>query len=291
MMIYRYETVKGIMYSSTKKELKTQIKSSFLSFKFSPKKLPSDIKTNEFKAFIIPNDDYNYCGPALAHAYKKISENSLPELIVILGIDHNNISANYSLFPSGNWITPLGKIKINDEFNNQLLKTLKFPFDEYSHSNEYSIELQIPYLQYIFKNNLPEFVPISIDSMIKQDSIKNNVIKLHKIWAESGKRILFLCVSNLHSEKYTTVKRQEEIKEIDKKLIELINNLKIKEIKEYVKKNKLNIDGLNSIIFFLSLLKKMKGKKVKGTLLSNYSNFEIKNNVQKLTDYASIEFR
>lgn len=290
MKTYRYETVKGKLYYSSKIELKTQIKSSFFSFKFNPKNT-SETKTNEFKAFIVPNDNYNYCGSALAHAYKKIKNNIIPELIVILGIDHNNLSSNYSLFPEGEWMTPLGEIKINNEFTTLLLKTKEFQIDKYSHLNEKSIELQLPFLKYIFKEKMPEIVPITIDSMNEDINIKNKVNKLFESWANSGKRILFICVSNLHSEKFKTIKRQEEIKKIDEKLIELINNLKIKEIKKYVKENKLNIDGINSIIFFLSLLKKMKGRIVKGEKLIHYFNQDITKKTELLTDYVSIEFR
>jgi AmmeMemoRadiSam system protein A/AmmeMemoRadiSam system protein B len=67
-----------------------------------------------------------------------------------------------SVYSSGNYITPLGPAPVNREIARELQSAGKvFRFPETSHVKEHSIEVQIPLLQYYFRE-MPPIVPIII---------------------------------------------------------------------------------------------------------------------------------
>jgi len=67
-----------------------------------------------------------------------------------------------SVYYSGNYITPLGKLTVNKDIANRLILNSKvFSFPQDSHLKEHSIEVQLPFIQYYFKN-VPPIVPVII---------------------------------------------------------------------------------------------------------------------------------
>ena len=76
-----------------------------------------------------------------------------------------------SVYNTGDYITPLGKVKVNREIaNNLILKNKVFAFPTDAHLKEHSIEVQLPFIQYYFKE-LPAIVPIIIGTD-NQNTIK-----------------------------------------------------------------------------------------------------------------------
>ena len=67
-----------------------------------------------------------------------------------------------SVYNTGDFITPLGKMRVNLEIADKLKTGNKvFNFPVTAHLQEHSIEVQIPFIQYYFKNDMP-IVPIII---------------------------------------------------------------------------------------------------------------------------------
>ena len=67
-----------------------------------------------------------------------------------------------SVYNTGDFITPLGRMKVNIEIANKLKNENRhFNFPVTAHLREHSIEVQIPFIQYYFKNGIT-IVPIII---------------------------------------------------------------------------------------------------------------------------------
>jgi AmmeMemoRadiSam system protein B/AmmeMemoRadiSam system protein A len=123
------------------------------------KKVPGNPKV---RAIISPHAGYVYSGKIAATAYSAISENSEFKNIFILGSSHVMSFDGASVYASGDYITPIGKIKVNRELANKLISENKvFNFPENAHLQEHSLEVQLPFIQYYFKNT-PLIVPIII---------------------------------------------------------------------------------------------------------------------------------
>jgi AmmeMemoRadiSam system protein B len=67
-----------------------------------------------------------------------------------------------SVYNTGDFITPLGKIIVNREIADRLRNENKlFRFPVNAHLQEHSIEVQIPFIQYYFSST-PAIVPVII---------------------------------------------------------------------------------------------------------------------------------
>jgi AmmeMemoRadiSam system protein A/AmmeMemoRadiSam system protein B len=77
-----------------------------------------------------------------------------------------------SVYNTGDYLTPLGKLTVNKEIANSLKKEKLFDFPVNAHLQEHSLEVQMPFIQYYLKN-IPPIIPIIIAT--------NNVNNIKKI--------------------------------------------------------------------------------------------------------------
>jgi|WetSurMetagenome_2_1015567.scaffolds.fasta_scaffold02228_7 MEMO1 family protein len=112
------------------------------------------------RAIICPHAGYIFSGKIAASAFSSIPKNKVFKNIFIIGSSHVMYFNGASVYNEGDYITPLGKAKVNTEIANALiLKNKVFGFPVTSHQKEHSIEVQIPFIQYYFQNAQP-IVPI-----------------------------------------------------------------------------------------------------------------------------------
>jgi hypothetical protein len=145
----------GRFYPADKKVL-----TSDLSVLFRNCKKPAE--NWKVRAIISPHAGYIFSGRISASAFSAIPQNAVYKNIFIIGSSHVMYFDGASVYNCGDYITPLGKATVNKEIANKLIsdnKVFKFPVD--AHIKEHSIENQVPFIQYYFKNT-PAIVPIII---------------------------------------------------------------------------------------------------------------------------------
>ncbi|MDG6258095.1 MAG: AmmeMemoRadiSam system protein B [Methanomicrobiaceae archaeon] len=91
---------------------------------------------------VSPHAGYVYSGQIAAYAYSSFGSD-FDGTFVIVGPSHSGYSTCASAIP---WETPLGTAPVDDEF----IRYLDLTIDEFSHRDEHSIEVQIPFIQYRF---------------------------------------------------------------------------------------------------------------------------------------------
>lgn len=114
------------------------------------------------RAIISPHAGYVFSGSVAASAYSAIPKDAVYKNIFIIGSSHVMYFDGASVYNSGDYITPLGKAIVNKEIANKLIlsnKVFNNPVD--AHIKEHSIENQVPFVQFYFKNN-PPIIPIII---------------------------------------------------------------------------------------------------------------------------------
>ncbi len=122
------------------------------------------VKTSPYlkvRALISPHAGYVYSGKVAASAFSAIDRNKAYKNIFIIGSSHIMAFDGASVYNTGDFITPLGKAPVNREIANQLKKEKLFSFTINAHQQEHSLEVQLPLIQYYFRNNIP-IVPIII---------------------------------------------------------------------------------------------------------------------------------
>lgn len=120
-------------------------------------------------AGIIPHAGWIYSGPTAGKVFSCIKEKigSIQQeptaTFLIYGAVHVWGAEVPSLYPEGYWETPLGKIEIDHELAEQILaiKGVVIVADPEVHRREHSIEVEVPFIQYLFPNAkiLPIMVP------------------------------------------------------------------------------------------------------------------------------------
>lgn len=138
----------GKFYPGTKQELATQLKNLFEQAK--PLK-----KYSTLRALIVPHAGYVFSGGVAASSYNQIPANVEYKRVFILASSHRYHFAGASVYSSGNYLTPLGEIKVDTELTSQLVNSSPlFSDNTEPHLFEHSIEVQLPFLQHKFGDSI-----------------------------------------------------------------------------------------------------------------------------------------
>jgi MEMO1 family protein len=150
-----------MFYEGTAEALRVQVESCFLS-SFGPGKLPVVNQNGARKVLglVCPHAGYVYSGAVAANAFFSLAADGKPDTIVILGPNHTGNGNPLSVMREGAWRTPLGDVEIDTEVADALTAEAGIlDFDEVAHRHEHSIEVQLPFLQYMYGKAF-KFVPI-----------------------------------------------------------------------------------------------------------------------------------
>lgn len=108
---------------------------------------------------LLPHAGYMYSGRVAGETVARVN---LKDVFVIIGPNHTGIGELFSVDTDEIWQTPLGEIGVNVVLAKELLKNSRYlKKDSAAHSFEHSIEVQLPFLQYIKPGGFT-FVPIII---------------------------------------------------------------------------------------------------------------------------------
>jgi len=155
----RKPAVAGQFYEARESSLRERIMECFMDER-GPQKKPEIIKGNKnVKGVVVPHAGYIYSGAIAAHSYNAIAKNGFADTFIILGPNHTGMGSGVSIMTEGNWMTPLGKIQINEKIAEKLHKGI-IDKDDTAHNYEHSIEVQLPFLQYLAGDKKFDFIPI-----------------------------------------------------------------------------------------------------------------------------------
>jgi AmmeMemoRadiSam system protein B/AmmeMemoRadiSam system protein A len=153
--IDRQPVAAGRFYPVDKQTLTSDIARYFESCT----KTPADWNV---RAIICPHAGYIFSGRIAAEAFHSVPRNSVYKNIFIIGSSHVMQFEGASVYNEGDFITPMGKASVNLEIANKLKNENKvFDYPVTAHIQEHSIEVQVPFIQYYFKET-PKIVPIII---------------------------------------------------------------------------------------------------------------------------------
>ena len=163
-LIDRQAFAAGRFYPSNPDELRNTMKGLFEKAK--PKSVDSVL------AIICPHAGYDFSGVIAASGYKQINPDKQFENIFILASSHQVSFMGASIYNLGDYITPLGKVKVNIDLANKLIKGNPiFTFNPDADKNEHSLEVQLPFLQYWMKTDI-SLIPIILGTQSAQSCKK-----------------------------------------------------------------------------------------------------------------------
>ncbi len=289
-MVNRKPVVADQFYESYADRLNLQINSCFLS-EFGPGSLPSGKNQERIFGCIAPHAGYQFSGPAAAFSYKAIAESSFPSTFVILGPNHTGCGYEISTL-SCDWDTPLGTVKCDKRFISKLLSKCSFvKEDKAAHIHEHSIEVQLPFLQFVFKKDIKKlkFVPIVLGS-----HEVNALKKLGEEISRIDKDVCVIASSDFthygYNYGYTPFvdRKKENMYNLDKKAITQILSLKTSGFTAHINRTHDTICGYAPILTAMFAVKALGSKQ--GKLLKYYTSGDVVGDYSSSVGYASIAF-
>lgn len=149
----RPAAVAGLFYSSDPLELLTDIQ-QFLELAHPPEQSPP-------KAIIAPHAGYIYSGPVAASVYRLLEPVAEDiHRVILLGPSHRVPLRGIATPDADYFMTPLGKIPINQPLCHEL-EALPFVHrNPVAHEQEHSLEVHLPFLQTVLKQF--ELIPLVV---------------------------------------------------------------------------------------------------------------------------------
>jgi AmmeMemoRadiSam system protein B len=113
-------------------------------------------------AGIVPHAGWTFSGSVAALVFAAIrQQDEKVHTFVLFGAAHSYLGQIPALCDRGVWETPLGNVAVDEELADAVLKQGVAISDTSAHMPEHSIEVQIPFIQYLFAGAkiLPILVP------------------------------------------------------------------------------------------------------------------------------------
>lgn len=282
----RKAVVAGSFYAANRQSLEAQIKNCFLH-EIGPGVLPASAQEKERKimGIIVPHAGFMYSGPVAAHSYLKLSFEKTPRTIIILGPNHRGLGGEVSLMSSGQWQTPLGTIEIDQSIANEIIahdekRILQDDFQ--AHLFEHSIEVQLPFLQFIYPNNEFKIIPISI---INQQLVSMKYLAEIIYETIKDKYQDFLLIA---SSDFTHYEEQESTKHKDSEGIKEILKMDTDLFYMTIQNNNASICGPGPISVVMEACRKLGVNQ--GQLLKYATSGDVSGIYDQVVGYASIIF-
>lgn len=139
-----------------------EIEKAFLS-KHGVGKKPKQIDTGDRKILgvVVPHAGYIYSGPIASHVYYQLAHDGNPETFVIIGPNHRGYPG-FNIMLDGIWRMPMGDVVVDSDLAKSIVKHSRFvDINPEAHNREHSIEVQLPFLQYIYNNRF-QIIPITV---------------------------------------------------------------------------------------------------------------------------------
>lgn len=276
-MKIRRPAVSGLFYAGTVGELQEQIGWCY-RHELGPGTIPqvNSIGLRQLVAMIVPHAGYYYSGPVAAHAYKELAEDGIFDTAVILGPNHTGYGGPVSVWAEGSWSTPLGDVEVDKKLAQRLLGDV-IRADETAHVHEHSIEVQLPWLQYLYGK--VRIVPVV---MLAQDLETARTVG--KSIAQAGGNVIVIASSDLtHYEPHSVAMEK------DSSVIEAVIALDEEELYERCERLRCTMCGYGPVAAAMVASKEMKGDKA--SLLKYATSGDTSGDFSRVVGYGSIVIR
>ncbi len=279
---FRRPVVAGQFYESDAEALRLQIKSCFLNTHIGPGKLP---ETNfhshprNIAGLVCPHAGYMYSGPIAASGFFELAQDGTPDTVVILGPNHTGYGTGLSLMREGTWQTPLGDVQVDSELADAILsETSIVDVDELAHRFEHSIEVQLPFLQFLYGDKF-KFVPICF---LMQDYDSAVEIGRALVEALDARNVVVIASSDMTH--YESAKAAEKK---DRAALDAVAALDARGFYQTVENQNITACGYAPIT---ALITYAQGVGAKAKLLNYHNSGDTSGDYSSVVGYASVMF-
>jgi len=277
----RYPAVAGSWYADTPNSLRKQIEDLFIH-RLGPGSLPflNEDGARNIVGLVVPHAGYLASGPVAAHAYHHLAADGKPDVVIVFGPNHTGHGSALSIMNEGAWRTPLGDVEIDTETADKIVNASNIiDIDDRAHVYEHSIELQLPFLQYIY-GSVFKFVPICF---MMQDLLSSREVGKALAEALNGKNGVVIASSDL-----THYEPQERAEKKDQLAIDAALRLDEEQYYRVVKNYGITTCGYGPVIAAITAAKQLGA--TKSELLCYKTSGDVLGDRSAVVGYTSMKF-
>jgi len=276
----RRPTQAGTFYEGTAESLKTQIENCFLH-ELGPG-APEIVKAGprHVLGLVCPHAGYMYSGPVAAHAYYKLASDGKPDIAVIFGPNHTGYGSALAVMNEGFWRTPLGDVEVDSNTADQIVHESRIvDVDESAHRFEHSIEVQLPFLQYLYGSNF-KIVPICF---LMQDLSSAREVGKATADVLAGKNAVIIASSDM-----THYESQQSASKKDRQFLEAVEAMDEAKLYSIIETQGMTVCGYGPIIALITAAKNLGAKEAK--LLCYKTSGDVIGDYSSVVGYAAVCF-
>lgn len=223
-----------------------------------------------------PHAGYMYSGAVAGAVYGSVK---VPGKLVVLGPNHTGIGSRASVMAKGRWRMPLGDVPIDEDLAREMLAGSQvLSEDATAHVFEHSIEVQLPFLQYLHPGIT--FVPISL---MVNDAASCSDIGAAVAAAISRRRDRVLIVASSDMSHY---ERQNEAERKDMMALEKVLELDPDGLLETVDENSISMCGVAPTAAMLYAARELGASR--GTLIKYQTSGDVTGDINQVVGYAGV---
>ena len=268
----------GAFYAGSLTSLQKQIEECFLH-RLGPQRLPQvGAGSRTLLSLVSPHAGYMYSGPVAAHGYFFAALDGRPDTFIILGPNHTGYGSGVSIMVKGTWKTPLGDVTIDNNLAQLIQRNSELiDIDDSAHKFEHSIEVQLPFLQYVYGTSF-KFIPIC---MMMQDLETSRDVGEAIAQAIRGKNAVIIASTDMSH--YVS---QDQAKIQDRYAIEAMRRLDAAELQSTVETHHISMCGYGPVSAAIIASKQLGASR--SQLLSYQTSGDISGDLFHVVGYASM---
>ncbi len=232
-----------------------------------------------------------FSGYIAAYSYHRIASDGFADVFIILGPNHRGIGSGVSMEPRDAWETPLGITPIDKPLAEKLKGGI-IDLDEIAHSiSENSIEVQLPFLQYIKKPDSFSIIPIAM-AMQDLETSKEVGDQIAEAIREEDRRIIIIASSDFSHEGAAYgrtpprgIRVDEYVRERDKLVIQHIEKLDPDALIKTVYREDVSMCGYGPVAALLQAARKLGCSKVE--LLKYGTSYDVSPESEACVGYGA----
>lgn len=275
----RKPAVAGSFYPGSLTGLQRQIEDCF-KHPLGPGTLPGEGQSADRHTLglVSPHAGYIYSGPVAAYGFFRIAAEKKPRTVVIVGPNHRGLGAEVAVGRERTWQTPLGTVQVDVEVGEAVVSAGHWAkWDDLAHSMEHSLEVQVPFLQYIYGSEF-KIVPIA---MLRQEL---------EVTRELGRAIAAALKGNdglvIASSDFSHYESQASAGRKDRLALEAILNLDPARLEETVNSHNISMCGPGPVMAMIIACGELGARKA--SLLRYATSGDITGDYSQVVGYASV---
>lgn len=271
-----------MFYPDNPRALRELVDQAFRNQRFGPGRAPPSASKRRIYGIISPHAGYAYSGAVAANGFYEASSVDFQDVIIV-GPNHYGIGSWVAAMKEGSWETPLGDVNVNSELAEEIAaRSAALDFDDFAHSRDHCIEVQLPFLQCIKQDF--RIVPIVLVSQRSDTAYDLG----NAISGTIGEKVALDNTLLIASSDFTHYEPNSDAHRKDGELIKAILALDVNKYYAVLERLDVTACGYGAIATMMVAAKNLGA--IRGELLKYATSGDVTGDTSAVVGYSSIVF-